>query len=195
MKDKIILVGGGGHCCSCIDVIETEDRFEIGGIVDVPEKMGEQVLGYPVIASDENLESLVRDGASFLITVGQVESCALRRKLFKTLRSLNAVLPTIISPRAHVSKHAFVGEGTIVMHDAVVNAGVRVGSNCIINTKALIEHDAVVGDDCHISTGAIVNGGVQVGDGTFFGSNAASVQGAIILPDSFVRAGSLECGQ
>ena len=37
-KDKIILIGGGGHCKSCIDVIEQEGRFTIAGIVDMPEK-------------------------------------------------------------------------------------------------------------------------------------------------------------
>ena len=34
MKKNIILIGGGGHCKSCIDVIEAEDKFEIAGIVD-----------------------------------------------------------------------------------------------------------------------------------------------------------------
>ena len=38
MKEKIILIGGGGHCRACIDVIEQEGRFTIAGIVDVPEK-------------------------------------------------------------------------------------------------------------------------------------------------------------
>ena len=60
----------------------------------------------------------------------------------------------------------------IVMHHALINAGARVGRNCIINTKALVEHDAIIEDHCHISTGAIVNGGVKVGSGSFFGSNA-----------------------
>ena len=27
------------------------------------------------------------------------------------------------------------------MHGAIVNAGARVGKNCIINSKSLIEHD------------------------------------------------------
>jgi len=30
---KIVLIGGGGHCKSVIDVIEQEGRFEIAGIV------------------------------------------------------------------------------------------------------------------------------------------------------------------
>jgi len=37
MKEKIILIGGGGHCKSCIDVIEQEGRFIIAGIVLAPE--------------------------------------------------------------------------------------------------------------------------------------------------------------
>ena len=43
------------------------------------------------------------------------------------------------------------------MHDALVNAGARVGVNCIINTKALVEYDSDVGDHCHVSTGSIIN--------------------------------------
>ena len=33
MKEKIILIGGGGHCKSCIDVIEAQGRFQIMAIV------------------------------------------------------------------------------------------------------------------------------------------------------------------
>jgi len=194
MKEKIILVGGGGHCCSCIDVIEADGRYDIAGIVDVPEKVGEQVLGHPIIASDDQLGSLVTEHTNFLITVGQIKSSSLRRRLYDKLRALDATLPAIISPRAYVSRHAFIGQGTIVMHDALVNAGARVGSNCILNTKSLIEHDAVVGDHCHISTGAVVNGDVRVGEGAFVGSHAVTVHGAMIAADAFVRAGSLERG-
>jgi len=35
MKKELILIGGGGHCTACIDVIEQEGRFAIAGIVDV----------------------------------------------------------------------------------------------------------------------------------------------------------------
>ena len=35
--NKIVLIGGGGHCKSVIDVIEQENKFEIAGIIDKPE--------------------------------------------------------------------------------------------------------------------------------------------------------------
>ena len=45
--NKIILIGGGGHCKSAIDVIEQEARFEIAGIIDKSELLGSKILGYP----------------------------------------------------------------------------------------------------------------------------------------------------
>ena len=34
MKELILIGGGGGHCRSCIDVIEQEQKFKIAGIID-----------------------------------------------------------------------------------------------------------------------------------------------------------------
>jgi len=33
----IILIGGGGHCLSCIDVIEQTGLYQIIGILDLPD--------------------------------------------------------------------------------------------------------------------------------------------------------------
>lgn len=76
------------------------------------------------------------------------------------------------------------------MHHALVNAGAKVGANCIINTKALIEHDAVVEDHCHIATAAIVNGGGKIKSGTFFGSNAVTRGYVTGGEKSFINSGA-----
>ena len=174
MKERIILIGGGGHCKSCIDVIEQSGVFHIEGIVDVSEKLHQKVLDYEIIATDDDLPQLVNENKNFLITLGQIKSPEKRIRIFQILKDLKAKCPIIISPLAYVSRHAQIDEGTIVMHHALVNAGVNVGKNCIINTKALVEHDAVIGDHCHIATSAVINGGVTVGSGTFFGSKSVS---------------------
>ena len=176
MKEKIILIGGGGHCKSCIDVIEQEGRFTIAGIVDVPEKLHQKILDYEIIATDDDLPDLVKEYENFLITLGQIKSPDKRTRFFEKLKKLGGRLPIIVSPVAYVSRHAGIEEGTIVMHYALVNAGAKIGRNCIINTKALIEHDAVIEDHCHIATDAVINGGVKVGAGTFFGSNSMTCE-------------------
>ena len=50
MKEKIVLIGGGGHCHSVIDVIEQTNKYEIIGIVDTKENIGKKVLDYEIIA-------------------------------------------------------------------------------------------------------------------------------------------------
>jgi sugar O-acyltransferase (sialic acid O-acetyltransferase NeuD family) len=191
MKEKIILVGGGGHCKSCIDVIEQEDHFTIAGIVDVPEKKQQSVLGYTVIGTDADLAELIKSCPNVLITLGQIKSPARRIELFNDLMQMGARFPVIKSPLAYVSPHAQVAEGTIVMHHVLINAGANVGRNCIINTKALVEHDAVIEDHCHISTGAVVNGGVKIGSGSFFGSNAVCKEYIEIGENAVIGCGAI----
>jgi sugar O-acyltransferase (sialic acid O-acetyltransferase NeuD family) len=192
MNDQIILVGGGGHCHSCIDVIESLGHYRIQGILDMPERIGDEMLGYKFIGCAAQTSQFVATNVHFLVTAGQIKSSELRKRLYENLRSLGASCPTIISPRAHVSSHARVGAGSIVMHDALVNASAWVGENCIINTKALIEHDSTVGDHCHISTGAILNGNTHIGSDSFVGSGSVCVQGLKVPAYSFIKAGQLK---
>lgn len=173
MKKPLILIGGGGHCRSCIDIIEMDERYEIVGIIDAPKMIGSNVLGYNVVGSDDDIAELAKKGNSFFITLGQIQSPSRRVDLYNELKSLKVDVPSFISPRAHISKHASIGEGTIIHHNVVVNAAAEVGDLCIINTAAVIEHDVKIGDYCHVSTSAMVNGGVSVGDSTFIGSNAS----------------------
>jgi sugar O-acyltransferase (sialic acid O-acetyltransferase NeuD family) len=186
--EDIILIGGGGHCRSCIDVIETQGKFRIAGIVDLPSKVGERVLSYPIIGTDADLGALSEKYRNFHITIGHLRSPANRISLYKRLKALAVNFPQLISPNTHISKHAVIGEGTVIMHGVIVNAAAKIGSNCILNSHALIEHDAVVGDHCHISTGAIINGGVVVGSGSFIGSGCVTKQYTVIPDHSFVQA-------
>jgi sugar O-acyltransferase (sialic acid O-acetyltransferase NeuD family) len=190
MKPKLILIGGGGHCKSCIDVIEQENKFTIAGIVDINTSISD-LLGYPLLGHDEDLAKLKLSYDYALITIGQIKTPAIRIRLLDYAKSLGFKFPAIISPRAYVSKHAKIGNGTIVMHDALINAGAIVGDNCIINSKSLIEHDAVIEDSCHISTGAIINGGVVIRQGTFVGSNAVTKESIQTKENDFIKAGSL----
>ncbi|WP_353663232.1 NeuD/PglB/VioB family sugar acetyltransferase [Hydrogenimonas sp. SS33] len=189
MKPEIILIGGGGHCHSVIDVIERSGDYLIAGIIDKKELRGERVLGYDIIGSDDDLPHLFNRYKYAFVTIGQLDDPQPRVRLFNILKEIGYRLPVIVSPLAYVSKHALLQEGTCIMHHALVNANATVGKNCIINTKALIEHDAKVDDHCHISTGAVVNGGVHVKTGTFFGSNATSKQ--YIEVSGFIKAGSI----
>lgn len=188
MTKRIVLIGGGGHCKACIDVL-TRTGYEIAGIVDVDQELN--VLGFPVIGNDDSIGDLAGKDVAFLVTVGQISSAATRKKIFAKVKSCGGILAAVISTEAIVSDHSQVGEGSIVMHGAVINAASVIGKNCIINTKALIEHDCIVEDNVHISTAAVINGGCRIGEGSFIGSNSVLVQGIAIGRDVIIGAGSV----
>jgi len=188
-KPNLILIGAGGHAHACIDVIEQQDQYRIAGLVGMPEEMHTQHLGYSVIATDSDLAKLANEYQYAFICVGQIRSPDNRIRLYEQAKEFGLQLPIIIAPTAHVSRHASIGAGTIVMHGAYVNAGARVGVNCIINTSALVEHDATVEDFCHVSTGAILNGDVQIGSGSFIGSGSIIKEGITIGNNSLIGMG------
>jgi sugar O-acyltransferase (sialic acid O-acetyltransferase NeuD family) len=178
--EKILLAGAGGHARACIDVIEQEGRFTIVGLLGHASEVGTKIFGYPVLGTEADLPALADTSTHAIVTVGQIKTAEPRIRLFTLLERNGWRLPTIVSPRAHVSAHAALGAGTIVMHGAIVNAGAVVGRNCILNSQSLVEHDSAIDDHCHISTAAAINSGVRVGSATFVGSNSCVRQGVRI---------------
>ncbi len=98
MKETILLVGGGGHCKACIDVIEPAGKFQIVGIIDFIDKLHQLELGHSVIGCDEDLPNLLKSCPNVLITLGQIKSPVRRMKLFNDLREMGAQFPVIQSP-------------------------------------------------------------------------------------------------
>lgn len=189
MEKNLILLGGGGHCKSVIEVAESAG-YHILGILDRPEEVGKQVLGYKLIGVDDDIPHYI-DKAEFIITVGFIQNPDIRIKLYDKVKEAGGKLATIIASTAHVSRYATLREGTVVMHLAFVNAGAQVGNNVILNTFSNIEHDVVIGDQCHISTGTMVNGDCKVGNNVFIGSQSVLTNGITVGDNIIIGAGSL----
>lgn len=188
-KKPLILVGGGGHCKSVIDVAESAG-YTILGILDKPEEVGKQVLDYKVIGTDDDIPQYV-DKAEFIITVGQIKSSAIRHKIAERIEKAGGKHATIVASDATVSKYATIGEGTVILHKCVVNADAKIGKNCIVNTMANIEHEVEIGDFCHISTGVMVNGMTKIGNDTFIGSGSVLYNCIEVPCNSIIPAGTI----
>lgn len=198
MKKPLILVGGGGHCKSVIEVAESVG-YRILGVLDMPNEVGKEILSTKVIGTDDDIPAYV-DKAEFVVTVGFIKSPSTRIKLYNKIKEAGGKLATIVASTAYVSKYATLGEGTVVMHQAFVNAGARIGNNVILNTATNIEHDAEIGDHSHISTGTMVNGECKVGKRCFIGSQSVLAncvtagEGVIVGAGSFVKKSIFENG-
>lgn len=186
----MIFIGGGGHCKSVIEAAESVG-MKVDGILDMPGLKGTDVLGVKVIGSDDEIERLSADGEIFVVTVGSLDNVLPRKRLHEKVDAAGARLATVIAASASVSRYASVAEGTVVLHNACVNAGARVGRGCILNTLCNIEHDVVIGDYTHVSTGAMINGDCRVGSCCLIGSGAVIHNGVSICDNVAIGAGSV----
>lgn len=190
-KIPLLLIGGGGHCASVIDVIESTQEFEVAGVVEVPGVQCREFMGYPIVGTDDDLETLIQQTPNCLITVGQLKTSQLRKKLYEQVLEFGGQLPVIVSPFARVAKETEIGEGTVVMHFALVNSLAKVGDNCIVNNYALLEHGSSIGSHSHLSTRSLVNGDCHIGHSCFIGSSATILQGKSIVSETIIGAGAL----
>ena len=189
MKEKIIIIGSGGHAKSVIDVIESTNSWEIVGLIGLQSDLNKKVLGYEVVGTDDELKSFRKICKNCFIAIGQIKSSDKRFNIAEKLSKLDFQLPNIISSSAIISKHAKIQYGTFIGHGAIINANVIIGKNCIINSKTLLEHDTEIGDFCHISTGTLINGGVKIGNHSFIGSGTIIREGIKIPPKTILAAG------
>lgn len=192
MRDKLVLIGGGGHCKSVLDSLCMMDMYSDIVITDYNKPVGSKVLGYEVVGTDDELPFLFQIGfRQAFITVGSIKDTSMRRKAYEKAKKLGFMFPMIIDPTAIVAYSARIGRGVFIGKNAVVNADVVIDDMAIINTGAIIEHDCYVGEFSHVAVGAIICGGVQIEKDVFVGANAVVIQGKRIGNGSIIGAGAV----
>lgn len=173
----MVLYGASGHAKVIIDTLEVLGE-RIDFVVDDNEELFE-LLGYEVRRDCGHY-----DEAIVCIGNGNIRKDIVNRLKVKKWG-------TAIHPRACVSSHAMVEEGSVVMAGAVINSCASVGKHCIINTGATVDHDVQLGDFVHIAPGAHVSGGVKIGEGSWIGVGSCVKQGVKIGKWVTIGAGSV----
>ena len=123
----------------------------------------------------------------FVVAIGNAE---IRQKIADRLQGVKWY--TAIHPSAVISQiDVEIGEGTVVMANAVVNSGVSIGKHCIINSGAVVEHDNIIEDFVHISVGVKLAGTVHIGKRSWIGIGAVISNNISVCPDCMIGAGGV----
>lgn len=177
MGNKLVLLGGGGHCKSVLDAALSMGTFDKIVVTDPIIPKGTKVLGCEVVGTDDCLGHLRNDGYDYaFITIGSIQVNPLREKLADKAVDFGFKFPVIIDPSATLSDSAVVREGTFIGKNAIINAEVKIGRHCIVNTGAIIEHECRIEDFSHISVGTILCGEVSVGRNCMIGTGSTIIQ-------------------
>lgn len=189
MKDKIIVIGGGGHAKVIISILKKLNKYEIVGYTDFQNK-GE-ILGISYLGNDDMLNSLYNKGIkNAVIGLGQIKSAAFRRKLVALCKDIGFKLPAIISQNAIINEEVSIGNGTVVMDGVTINSSSSIGEYSIVNTSASIDHDCSIGDFTHIAPGVTLSGEVKIGNDVLIGTGANVIQQINIPDNTIISAGS-----
>lgn len=180
MDTKYYIFGASGHGKVVLDVLFSNGISVTAVVDDQPKE--ETLLNIPVLLTEKYLPT---SNDQFLIAVG---NNAIRKKI---VAQNPFTYYKAIAASASVSTFATLGEGTVVMPQAVINAATNVGKHCIINSRSVVEHDCVLEDYVHISPNASLAGNVWVGEGTHIGIGASVIQGIKIGKWATIGAGAV----
>lgn len=124
MSRKLLILGAGGHGRVIADIIRRQEDAELLGFLD--DRCLGDVNGYPCLGPIRELERIISDSAhhrlGLIIGIGDNHTRrALQERLKPIVIKHNLYFATVIDPSAVISPHATLGEGTVVMPNAVVN--------------------------------------------------------------------------
>jgi sugar O-acyltransferase (sialic acid O-acetyltransferase NeuD family) len=169
MAEGVYVYGAGGHSLVVIDVLRDRGIPVLGVFADEGARHprhGEVAPGVRMVGVGP---FRCVDGP-FVMAIGNNTERA----------EVSAMLPVefavVIHSSVLIAPSVTVGDGTVILHDAIVQANAQIGRHVLINTAASVDHDNIIGDYAHISPHATLCGHVEVGEGTHVGA------GAIIIP-------------
>ena len=177
----MLLYGGSGHAKVIWDCLHAQGIAVVGVFDDDP-----HLRFLPNIPLLGAYQANRLSGEMLVIAIG---NNAVRKQLCSHIRHPfgQAAHPSaVVSPFVRG-----IGEGTVVLHKAVVQINTLMGRHCIVNTSASVDHDCILGDFVHISPNATLCGNVAVGEGTHIGASATVLPGVSIGQWCTIGAGSV----
>lgn len=174
---SLFLYGASGHGKVIKEILESQGRRVAGFVDDNPEI--EEQAGLPVLHTMKNVNEVI-------VSIGAND---IRKNVVEKIKC--KIASPAIHSKAILSPTVKIGEGSVVMAGAVINADTTVGRHCIVNTGASIDHDCAIYDFVHISPHVTLCGQVTVGGCSWIGAGTVVIQGKTIGKNCIIGAGSV----
>lgn len=186
MKDRLLIIGAGGHGKVVADIALKMDRWDYIAFLDDNDDI-KTSMGLEVIGKSADMFRYIKDYDIF-VAIGNNET---RKVIQEKLEVEGASIPVLIHPEAVIGREVEIGVGTVIMAGVVVNCCTTIGKGCIINTGATIDHDNLIEDYVHISPGVHTAGAVRIGKGTWLGIGSIVSNNITITSGCTIGAGAV----
>lgn len=175
---RIGIYGAGGFALQILDMVEAAaaDGAEIAFI---DEQRTGKFFGFPVLSP--------RNIAADIKLVIALADPARRAEIAPNFSDFTS----LVSERAAISRHARIGEGAILCHNTIVEAGAEIGRHFHGNIYSYVAHESIIGDFVTFAPRVNCNGRVVIGDGAYIGTGAFLKQGIRIGAGAIIGMGSV----
>lgn len=178
----LIIIGGGGHAKVVADIAAL-NGYKVRGFLDDNQDV-KKLLDHDRLG---NISDCVKfSNCRFVIAIG---NNAVRRSIAEKYNTLEYA--TLIHPSACIGSKVQIGEGTVIMPGAIVNACTILGRCCVINSGAVVEHDCTVGDFTLIAPNSTVCGLTKVGSNCWLGAGSTVNNVLSICDDVTLGSGTV----
>lgn len=189
---KIFILGASGHGRSILDVVTSENKYDVVGFIDSLKIIGDIYCHRPILGRERDLGNLIGKYQleGYIVAIGDNYQRFLTvQRIEKAYPSLN--LFTTIHPSAIIASDVEIDRGTVIMPRVTVISGCRIGKGCILNTASSLDHDCIMEDWSSIAPGTTTGGNVHIGTRSFLGLGSNIIQKIKIGDDTVIGAGSL----
>lgn len=183
----IYIIGAGTYGAAILDLAETIGYNVIGFYDDDISKVGDNILGIPIIGKLDKDSSKI-ENKQFAIAIGNNK---VRIRFADLILSKNGTIPTLIHPGAEISKYAKIGSGCIIHANAYIWTEVEINDLSIISPGVVIAHHTKINFASFISTGTNVGAGINIGKRCFIGIGVVIMTGVNYIGENcIIGAGS-----
>jgi sugar O-acyltransferase (sialic acid O-acetyltransferase NeuD family) len=186
-RRKLVILGANPYAEQVADLVSDIEGYELVGFVENEnrEVCSQNLLDLPVVWIDD----VAQLGAPLycVSVLGSKE----RRKFVRQATSLGLQFAALVHPKAHLSRTATLGEGTVVEAGSVIGAQTRIGRHVLIKRGCLIGHHTQIGDYVTLNPGVNIAGKATVGERSWIAMGAVVLDHISIGSDSGVGAGAV----
>jgi len=192
MRKKIVLAGNSITADILYSYLRTDSRYEVVGLTVDDEFLSQgNIDGLTCVGLSKLKDTFGPDEHHIIMAIGYNNLNRARESFFSRLKEMGYSIEAYIHPDARVYTEHAIGEGCVILPNAVVEPHVKVGANTMVWCNVTLAHHSSVEENCWIATGTVLSGQAKVSKNSFVGVNATVVNEVTVGDHNIVGAAAL----
>ena len=192
MTQSVVIVGNSIAAEVMHQLITNDNRYEVKAFASDSEYISvDTINGIPVVDIGNLSKKFDMSNVSLILAVGYRDLNKVRENLFNRLKSMGFTIETYVHPEAKLLSSIPVGEGSVIMPNAVIEPFVSIGTNTVVWSNCLIGHHSTLEKNCWIAASNVLAGEVTIKDNCFLGVGVVVSYKVTIQRNNIIGAGSL----